>query len=238
MSATNPIKKILDYANLNTLADFFKKLKIGAILRAQLPQVLRQQIPAADSSQLATVKSLGVVAKGATAASIMRARAWTGGVTALELAIQAYGTTPGSGQIAVAPNGDIVVLASDAWTDLDVTYQPERGDVVVLPELPVVAGVLTLPSSVLDSDGTRRAILLLSAQATAGAVIGQKIVLIPAGTKGAPALPATTKAQLSLDGQIVEFNNATDAVTKAIVTLLIVSADDLDTLLESESAIL
>lgn len=238
MSATNPIKSILDQAKPDTLADLLRTVKFGQLLRQQMPQVVRKQAPAADVSQLATLQSLGVVAKGAPAAAILRARAWAGTTTPAELTVKTYGTTPGSGEIAVAPNGDIVVLASDAWTDLDVTYMPERGDIVVLPELPVATGVLTLPTSVLDAAGDRKAILLLSAKATAGSVVGDKIVLVPAGTQGSASLPATTKAQMSIDGLTVQFNNATDAVTKAIVTLLICAAADLDTILESESAFL
>lgn len=238
MAATNPVKGRIDAGDPNKLGDFDHLLKMGAILRSQINQVIRKKVPAADGAQLATLSGLGCVAKGAPAASILRAKAYTGGVTAKELAPQAYGATPATGQIAVAPNGELVVLAADAWTDVDVTYAPERGDVITLPELPVAAGILTLPTSVLDAAGKRKAILLLSANLTkvsAGVVTGPKIILIPAGTLGAPALPATTKAQLSLDGLIVQFNDATDHGTAAIVSLLLVTADDLDTILESEA---
>ncbi len=230
------LKTVLNLAKPDTLADHLRTVKLGTLLRQQLPQVLRKRNPAADASQLAAVESLGCVAKGAPAAAILRARAFTGGTTAAALTVAAHSTTPSSGEIAIAPNGDIVVLASDAWTDVDVTYMPERGDVVVLPELPVATGILTLPSQVLDAAGTRKAILLLKAVATAGTLTGEKIVLAPAGTSGSTSLPATTKAQMTLDGLKIQFNNATDAVTKAVVTLLIVAADDLDTLLESETS--
>lgn len=238
MPATNPLKDRFSVADPNTLPDLLRTIQFGRLLRDQIPQNIRKQAPAADASQLATLQSFGVCAKNAPAASILRARAWRGTTTPAELAVQAYGTTPSSGQIAVAPNGDIVVLAADAWLDVDVTYAPERGDRIDLPPLPVATGVLTLPNNVLDAAGRRNTILLLSATVTAGVTLGSKIVLVPAGTKGSPALPATTKVQLSLDGLVVEFNNATDAVTMAQVSLLVVATADLDSLLESESTIL
>lgn len=240
-ASTNPLKNAFDVAKPETVCDLLRTIAFGDLLRDQLPQVLRKQAPAADAAQLATLQSFGIVAKGAPAASILRARAWRGTATPEELAVQSYGTTPTTGQIAVAPNGDIVVLASDAWLDVDVTYAPERVDVVTLPPLPVVSGVLTLPKSVLDASSNRMVILLLSAVVTAvssGTATGAKIVLVPAGTQGSPSLPATGKAQLSIDGLTVQFNNATDHVSQAQVTLGVVSANDLDTLLESSSGIL
>jgi hypothetical protein len=237
----DPLKNAINAAKPETICDAFRAIALGDLLRDQIPQVLRKQAPQNDPAQLATLQSFGVTDKGAPAAAILRARAWRGTATPTELAVQAYGATPSTGQIAVAPNGDIVVLAADAWLDVDVTYQPERGDVVQLPPLPVVSGVLTLPKTVLDASGNRTAILLLEAIVSAvssGSATGEKIVLVPAGTQGSPSLPATGKAQLSIDGLTVQFNNATDHVSQAQVTLLVVSANDLDTLLEQTSNIL
>jgi hypothetical protein len=166
-ATTNPLKNAFDTAKPETIADLLRLVAFGDVLRNQLPQVLRKQAPVADAAQLGTLQSFGILAKGAPAASILRARAWRGTATPEELAVQAYGTTPATGQIAVAPNGELVVLAADAWLDVDVTYMPERGDVVQLPPLPVATGLLTLPRSVLDASGNRTAILLLSAVVTA-----------------------------------------------------------------------
>ena len=81
----------------------------------------------------------------------------------------------------------------------------------------------------LDANGNRMAILLISAVVTAvssGTATGAKNVLVPAGTIGATSLPATGKAQMTLDGLGVQFNNATDHVSQAQVTLLVVSAGE------------
>ncbi len=225
-TATNPLKDQIDAANPNTLADLMRKIQLGQVLRGQLPQVLRKQNPAADAAQLATLESL-VLPNDAKATSILRATVRAGGVTG-ELAVQAYGTTPSTGQIAVAPNGDIAVLAADAITDMDVVYLPERGDVVTVTA-DVATGVLTIPAPYVS----RGVIALLDANATVGTVTGRKKILVPAA-----GLPATTKAQLNLAKSTVSFNNATDAVTKASVTLLLAAAIDLDTTLEAESTIM
>ena len=118
-ATTSPLKNSFDTAKPETIADLLRVIAFGDVLRDQLPQVLRKQAPAADAAQLGTLQSFGCPAKGAPAASILRARAWRGTTTPAELTVEPYGTTPASGQIAVAPNGDLVVLASDAWLDVD-----------------------------------------------------------------------------------------------------------------------
>lgn len=225
-TATNPLKAQLDKANQNTLPDLLRKVQIGQVLRGQITQVLRKKDPAPDAAQLATVESI-VLPNDAKAAVILRATVRAGGVTG-ELAVQAYGTTPSTGQIAVAPNGDIAVLAADLITDMDVVYVPERGDVVTVTA-DVATGVLTIPAPYVS----RGVIALLDANATVGTVTGRKKILVPAA-----GLPATTKAQLNLAKSTVSFNNATDAVTKATVTLLLAAAIDLDAELERESTIM
>jgi hypothetical protein len=224
-------KDSMNRADLNTVADQLRTVKLGKLLRGQLPQVIRKSVPVLDGAQLATLTS-NVLPNDAKACTVIRANGRSiggggSGTIGADLAIQAYGATPGANQIAVAPNGDIVTLAADKWTDLDITYLPERGDVVVLPELPVAVGLLTLPSMVLDAAGTSRAIYLINAVVTAGTVTGRKIILVPAA-----GLPATTKAQIHTNKLQVQFNNATDAPTKAVVTLLITAADDLGAILE------
>jgi hypothetical protein len=102
-----------------------------------------------------------------------------GGGTPGELVVDGYGTTPGAGHIAVAPNGDIVCLAADKYTSVDVVYQPEKYDLIEVVGAPVAANILTLPAAAAG------AIVLLEATATAGGALGAKIPLIPGS--GAPA---------------------------------------------------
>lgn len=221
------ITDVLNLAKVDTITDLLRKIAIGFILRTQLTQVLRRKDPAATSYNLATVEAVGVVPR-APAAVVNRATSIVGTVTG-ELTPVAFGVTPATGQIGVAPNGDVVVLAADAITSLDVVYTPERGEVFEVT-LPVATHVLTLPSVVT----TRGVVLLLEAEALVGTVTGKKIVLVPAASA-----PATGQAKLNIAKTTVTFATA-DAVTSARVKVWICasSSNDLDTILESTSAIL
>lgn len=221
---SSSVQVALNRANPNTLADHARLLKLGDVLSAHVPQQLRKVNPAANANQLATVESCGLPLHR-RAESIVRATARAATTGALgALAVQAPNTTPADGQIAIAPNGDIVTLASVIYTDLDVTYIPVDGEVVVLPELPAPLGILTIPTKYSD----RGVIYLLAATAVTATNAGAKIILAPA-----TGVVATTKAALAVDGTKVYFNYATDVVTSAIVTLLVVPTSQLHTTLDS-----
>jgi hypothetical protein len=199
-------------ANPNSLPDLFRLAKVGDLLAGHLPQHLRKTNPDAAGASpynLATLDAL-VMPDKAKAQNILRAYARAGAGTLGVLAIVASGTTPGAGEIAVGPNGNIVVLAADAWTDLDVSYQPEGGDVVE-SFFPVVANVLTLPASIT----LLGVVLLAEVEVVAGTATGKKIVLVP----GAGA-PAAGQARLNLAKSTVTFA-AADAVTRARVKVVV-----------------
>lgn len=215
------IKEALNRANPNTISDHMREVAIGQVLRGQVLQVLRKKAPALDAAVLATLASIKLP-NDAKAASIIRATGRVGTVTG-EFAPQAFGATPATAQVAVAPNGDIVFLNADAITNVDVTYVPERADVFVTLALPVTTNVLTLPSPAT----TRGVVLLIDALAVTGTAVGRKIILVP----GAGA-PAAGQARLNVAKTTVTFAVA-DAVTTAIVTLGLAALADLDTVLES-----
>jgi hypothetical protein len=217
-------KNKLNSANHNVVPDMMRSMKFGNTMRA-MPCQLRKKDPAASAYNLATVEAVGL-ADDAKAAFIMRAVARAGAVTG-ELAAVAYGVTPATGQIAVAPNGEIVTLAADAITDLDVLYVPEKYDAVFDITLPCVTHVLTIPSS-FTAKGVA---LLMYAEALVGGSTGKKIVLIP----GAGA-PAAGQARLNIAKSTVTFAVA-DAVTSAKITFAIASDVDLDALLTAASSI-
>jgi len=216
------LKNNVNKADPNTLADYLRQLGIGDILRA-LPTTLRKKAPVADAGSLATLQAV-VLPDDAKACTISRATVRAGGVTG-ELAVVAYGATPTTGQIAVAPNGDIVTLATDAITDLDVVYSPEKADPFEIT-LPVATHVLTIPAT-FTSKGV---VLLLEAVATKGTATGKKIVLAP----GAGA-PAAGQARLNIAKSTVTFAVA-DAVTEATVKFVTASAIDVDALLTATAA--
>lgn len=217
------VKAALDRANPNTLPDLFRQLGLGQILRGQIPQVIRRRLPVDDAAVDGSLEAV-ILADDSRAAVVHRAYARAGMVTG-ELTPVAYGVTPMTGEIAVAPNGDIVVLEADAITDLDVVYTPERGDVFTL-DLPVVpgTGVLTLPASVT----TPGVVYLIDADATAGTVTGRKEILVPAAGE-----PAAGNARLNVAKTTVQFAVA-DAVSRATVRLLVASALDMNVLLEAD----
>jgi hypothetical protein len=197
-------------------------------LQGQLPQVRRKLNPDAAGASSYNISTVDVIQlpDGGPASVVLRATVRAGGVTG-ELAAQAFGTTPTTGQIAVAPNGDIVVLATDAITDMDVVYVPERGDVVEAV-FPVVSNVLTIPPALVS----KGVILLLEAESVEGDLKAKLRVLVPGGspTTGQVALTSVAKATVTFA--------AADAVTRARVKLLVTAAEDLHTILETAATTL
>lgn len=223
------LKNRINAANPNQLPQELQIIKYGDVLRASTTYLRKKNPDAAanSNSQLATLDTLALN-DDAKAATILRAyaRATAAAGTLGELSIQAYGATPADGQIAVAPNGDIVVLAASRYTDIDVTYQPDKADLTEIT-LTVVANVLTLPAA-LTALGVNA---LLQAVATVGTSIGEKIILVP----GAGA-PAAGQARLNLAKSTVTFAVA-DAVTQATVKVALAASVDVDALLTANSTV-
>jgi len=217
------LKNEINKGNPNALGDQFRAIALGSLLRA-LPTFLRKKAPVANAGSLATLLAL-VLPEDGKALSIASAYARAGGVTGV-LTVVAAGATPATGEIAVGPNGDIVTLAADAITDLDVVYQPNKYDTEEIT-LPVTAHVLTIPATFTG----KGVVFLLEATADAGTTTGKKIVLVP----GAGA-PAAGQARLNVAKSTVTFAVA-DAVTSATVKIAVASAIDADALLTATTAI-
>jgi hypothetical protein len=213
----------INRCNPNSLADYARLIGLGDVLLGSLP-IMRGRFSfaaaGADAGQVATLDVMKLD-MGAKAATILRAWARTGGALSAtgELAVQAFGATPATTQIAVAPNGDIVALTADALTDVDVLYIPIKCQAVTLTDLPVVpgTGVAVLPQWVKD----RGVVYLDSFNATAGTVTGKKRVLVNGAVN-----PATPQCRLSVDRTQVNCTVA-DAVTKATITLAILPPKDI-----------
>lgn len=220
-------KNALAGATNNTLPEHFKAFGFADVMRGQIPQVMRKKDPAVSVYRpIATVETI-TLADNARATGITRAYVRAGGVTG-ELTVVAPGVTPATGEISVQPDGNIMVLAADAITNVDVTYIPERGDVDELPdEWPVVTNVLTLPARMT----AKGVILALEVEATAGGSTGAKGILAP----GAGA-PAAGFCKLNAAKTTITFAGA-DAVTTARVKVLLCAAVDLDTALEADATI-
>ncbi len=224
----NSLKNLLNKANPNELADYLRMLGFGDVLRQSTAVQLRNKIPAADSYNLATVSSLALP-DDARAAVVLRACAKTTSAagTLGELAPQAFAATPADAQIAVSPNGQIVTLASSAYTKVDCLYIPEKYDVVEF-EVGITSANTIAIGTPFPGLVSRGIAFLMEAEATAGTVTGKKIILVP----GAGA-PAAGQCRLNLAKDTVTFNSGTDVVTKARLKLAVSSAIDVDALLEA-----
>lgn len=219
----------LDRANLNTLSDAARLIALGSLLAGQMPQVRRNvdmDALGAGDYTLSTLDCL-VLPNHAKAHSLLRGtvRAGTGGTG--EYTGQAYGTTPTTTQFGIAPNGDIVFLATDVVTDVDVSYIPERGDVIETV-FPVVSNAIVFPTALT----ARGVVLLAECEALEGTATGKKVVLVPGGAPAAGqcSLTSVTKAGVTFA--------AADAVTRARVVLVVTAAEELHTVLEGSAQVL
>ncbi len=235
-----------DRANPNDIDDLLRQIAIGSLLQGQVPQAYRKaNLSVADPNNLATLGVLKLPDNG-KASLIHRAYARAGGVTLGELAVQSFGTTPTTGQIAVTPTGDIACLLSDAFTSVDIIFTPERGDGNAVdkngdPKLnsdgvtpangnyyPVASNVLTFPASV-----TAQGIILVTeAEAVTATSTGKKIVLVPGS-----GAPSAGQCRLNLAKTTLTFATA-DAVTRARVKLLLCASKDLATILNASATLI
>jgi hypothetical protein len=239
--ATQPfesVRQALSRVDPNTAQDILRSLAFGDVLRAA-PVYLRSVsagTTGAVPQQLATLGCV-VLPEDAKAAYILRCTVKAAGVALGEFTVEPYGTTPATTQVAVAPNGDIVFLGSDAVTSADILYVPEKGDVLgqlansnatqntSLGASGFGTGITSLTLAVTPGTGVcalpsayaGKTILLMQANATAGTTTGQKIILVPAGSA-----PATGKAALNTAKTQILFATA-DAVTSCTVDILVAS---------------
>lgn len=216
---------ILNLSPANAMFDIMRQLGFGSMVRA-LPTYVRNGAPALNPYNLSTVWTLGLP-DDARANTAFDAYARAGSGTAGKLVFDGItGTAPAAGHFAVTPNGDLAFATADAWTNVDVTYLPEKQDVVEVT-LPVTSNVMTLPTG-LGQLMAAGVVTLIEAEALAGTVTGKCIVVSPSNSA-----PGTTKeANLNLAKATVLFTVA-DAVTSARVKVGVVCAIDVNTLLET-----
>lgn len=218
-------KEQLNKSNTNNIADLLRQVGIGDVLRA-LPVCKRK--PTLTAGALANYNgstlSVLVLPPDAKAAFIERATVRAGTASG-EFTTQAFGATPITTQCAVTPCGDIAFLGTDAPTDLDVVYTPEKGEVVDFASLPVTSNVLTIPASLT----ARGVVLLMEVEALTAGTTGRKQILTP----GAGA-PSATQARLNVAKSTITFASA-DAVTTARVKILVASKLDMDTFMNADA---
>lgn len=227
------IQQTLNRADINTLADLFRSLKLGDILRGGNVSIVLSTT-AADATGAVAPATGFVVAQQqenaraafgqATGNMIISAWGRVGAGAPAPLLPAAY--PPAAGGIAVAPNGSIATNPGDAWTSMDVSYVVEPGDIIeVTGDVVPATGVMSLPASV-TSRGLK---VLVSATALTGGVTGNKeVVIAPAAAAGeATVNPAKSAISFAV----------ADAVTTARVRVLVAPSVDVNTALGSTDTV-
>jgi hypothetical protein len=240
---TNSLAQLLDGATPNNGFTFLQQLGLGRMVRQMMPATLRGQVPligVANPYQLSTLDSIALP-DDAKASQILRTTVIAGGTTG-EFSIKGVvGTTPTTGTVAIAPNGDIVfVHTTDLVTLVDIVYIPEKQDAYEFPSLVPASGVVTLPTSInglsAATGGTYAgraslAVSLMEAEILTGTATGKCVVLVPGGAPG-----TTLQANLSVDKTKVNFHVA-DAPTAVRLKLGLVSVIDQNALLEAAGTV-
>lgn len=210
------LKDLLNQATPQALADYFRVLQLGNVLRS-LPVHLTKAAPVAGTVATGNLTTVDVLKlpNDAKAAAILRCTVRAGGSVG-EFTLAAPDATPTTTQVGITPCGDIAFLhATDLVTDVDVTYVPQMGEVVEFFAT-AATGVVTIPAAYV----ARGVICLLEAEVISGTTLGGKRILTPLAGGGA-GLPATTLAQLTSNKSTVSFNSATDAPVLCRVKCLI-----------------
>lgn len=223
----NSLKNALNRANLQSLTALLSTIAFGNVVRVFTTSLRGNKPVAAGASNPYVVQSGAqslILPEDAKAMAIRYAYARTGSGTQGLLTVDATAASaPAAGHVKISPNGDIMFAAADAWTSVDVVYEPEKQDVQEFTGLGVASNALTLPTA------PGLAVMLLEVESLAGTHTGKFAVIAPGGS------PSTLQACLSADKTQVLFASA-DAVTSARVKVGFVSAVDLDAALEGAAA--
>jgi len=212
------LKEAINRAQLGTLADAFRKLGIGDILRA-LPTQLIGVAPATGNLYVGSPMHVITLPTDAKAIACLAVYARAGGGTLGPLVANTH-TAPDAGSYFVNPTGDIEFAVADAWTKLDLVYFPAKVDRYEMT-LPVAANTATLQAAY-TAKGVQ---LAMQIESLAGTLVS-KMIVDPPGTA-----PATGHAALNLAKTTIAFN-AADVVTSCRVLLGVGPAIDVNALLE------
>ena len=215
---TETLREATNRANPNGLGAILQSLAVGDMLTQRTERYLSGAVPLAADAVLEGGVSVDRIRlpENCKASRIRRAfaRATTGGGTLGYMTVTALNAVPGASEISIAPNGDIVLLAANAFTSVDVQYEPVIGRVVELVDVPVdpATGICALRPPLVAMHPH----MLIKAEITLGTVRGKCTIAYRA--TAAPA--ATLFANLDLPGANVRFLVA-DGVRRVNLTLLV-----------------
>jgi hypothetical protein len=230
------LAEIMNTAPPGSIADAFRLIQIGSVVRA-LRTTLRNKSPNAALANPYVTAGLQVLTlpDDAKADVISRAYARTGTGTKGPLTVVAsdsYAGDPGAHSIVVSPTGDLVFHAADAYTSVDVAYEPMKYDIKELTLPAPTSGVVPLPTV----DVAAGVVFIAEAEGNFGLAGDTNLVVNLPGTAA-----ATGKAALDLAKANVVLN-AGDNFTQVRVKYGVIAGQaggaDVDTLLEAQSPIL
>jgi len=223
----------LNGMNANQVADALRAMGFGSFVRA-MPVPLRAQNPNAAAAnpyvQASTLQTI-TLPDDAKANSIIRAYARAGTAAAGELGPKATAgapyTTPTTTTIGVSPSGDLVFLATDAYTNVDILYTPEKYDLYEIT-LPVASNAASFPATFT----TPGVIFVAEVEALVGTVVGKTRIQAPSNSNPG----SSGQSNLNLAKSQVLFNSG-DAVTSARIKFGVSNATDLNAFLEQAQAL-
>jgi hypothetical protein len=221
------LKAALNHASPNQLADIFRAIKLGDVLRSlpvQLNKVAMDGAAGTNPYAIAAAQTV-TLPEDAKAGLILFGKACAGSGTKGPLVPQVNSdTAPGTNlYCSVSPCGDLAFYATDAWTSVDVSYLPMKYDVqeVTLPTTSSNTTV-TLPPSL------GAALFVMEVEGMAGGTPAKKIVVLPGQT------PSAGHASMAHDGKTVLVPTA-DAHTSVRVKYGVAPKVDVNALLEAVS---
>jgi hypothetical protein len=223
------LSQTLSNPNLNTLIEALKLAGFGSALRA-MATVKRAQVPVASLYESASVAAVFLPDDAkASVGSRVYARSTSASGPLGELTYDGVGEgVPSSGHFGVSPAGNIVLLAADGYTNIDVYYTPEWLDVFNIV-LPVVSNAIAIPAQYLANGGC---VLLMEAVGLVGTTIGPKIIQAPSASAASSA-----SARLDLAKLNVKFASG-DALTSARIKIGVAPLLNLDVALETEAGLI
>lgn len=189
---SRPLIDVLNEGNQNKLGSADQAVQMGNALG-----LVTRFIKAA------VVANAIVLPDGFKAAAVIRAFATAGGTTGMKTPVLPEGAVAAT-QVGTTPTGDILFAAADAVTFAEVEYAVLEGAGVFEEDIDVAASALVFPQG-------RGAVALLSAEVTAGLVLGAKVI------EARGSAPAAGDAALTADGLGVAFNAADVIAGKAHV---------------------
>ena len=161
---TEKLRDSLNRSDPNTAHDIFRTILLGAVL-STLRAVIRAVAPVSNTIVLPNM---------AKAKRVLSAYARAGAGTLGELTVSATPATPAAGEVGWSATGNILFNAADAWTSVDVEFEPMVNVAEFAAEgYPIAAGVMAVPQA------ARPAVMLLEVVAYNALGVASTVTILP-----------------------------------------------------------